>query len=396
MILTNDEKLCCGCRTCEETCPVHCINMKEGTLGHLFPSIDNSKCISCNACSSVCPIQNNDLKGAIPSESYIAFNKKEEIRKISSSGGMFFSIASKFIGEGYVVFGASFDKELQLKTLGVTRLDELPALCKSKYLQSNTEGVYKRIKLCLEDNRGVVFCGTPCQIAGLRLFLKKDYPKLILIDFFCHGVPSQAYFDKCINYLEKRKNIKILSYSFRTKKRNGVTPHYFTVKYLSHGLVKEKTDFYYNSPNYAAFQSYINLRESCYSCSFSTRKRYSDITIGDFHEVEKYNPNINRFDGVSLVIINTDKGKEVISDISETIEIESVQLEKLIEDKIVFTGGTLRPNKRNAFIQDYESLDFCSLNEKWFGKKRFFKQRIYYHLPKLVRRIIKKAGGIDR
>ena len=395
MITIDDERKCCGCRACEDVCPHKCISMTRGTLGHLFPKIDRSKCISCNLCLKVCPIQNKPNNGIDAGETYVAFNKNKEIRSISSSGGLFYSLASYFVqSRHYKVFGARFDDQLKLKTVEVDNIEDILSLCKSKYLQSNTSGIYKRIKQLLDNNEGVLFCGTPCQIAALKLFLNKDYEKLFLIDFFCHGVPSQEYFDKCIELVERKKKIQVLSYSYRTKKQNGVTPHYYTIKYSKNGKLKVKTDFYYNSPNYAAFQTYVNLRESCYRCIYSDSERFSDLTIGDFHEIEKYRKDINRFDGVSLLIANTEKGKQILANISESIKTMPIDKNKLINDKVIFVGGTSRPINRDNFIHDYEKMSFSKLQKKWFGKRKYFKHIVYYHLPNRIRKVMKRIGGL--
>ena len=395
MIKIKDEKECCGCRACEEVCPKQCITMKRGTLGHLFPSVNEDECVSCNQCTKVCPTQDKTLCGCESDRFYVAFSKDKEIRNVSSSGGLFYSLASYFCEkDNYWIFGSCFNQQTQLKTVGTNNKNNIPLLCKSKYVQSDTTGVFSTIKQLLEGGDGVLYCATPCQIAALRLFLKKDYNKLFLIDFFCHGVPSQEYFDKCKELVETRDNIRITGYSFRTKKSRGVTPHYYTVRYIKKGQNKERTDFYYNSPFYAAFQSYMNLRESCYNCIFSNRTRFSDVTIGDFHEVEKYKSNINRFDGVSLVVVNTKKGDLALSDISNSLFIEPIDKKRLITDGVVFAGGTTRPSRRDEFIADYESIPFFEFNNKWFNKRKFDKQRLYYHLPLFLRKVIKRIKGI--
>ena len=244
----------------------------------------------------------------------------------------------------------------------------------------------------LDDGKGVLFCGTPCQVAALKLFVKKDYENLVLIDFFCHGVPSQIYFDKCKELVENKNGIKIVGYQFRTKIKKGVTPHYFTINYLKDNKEKTKTDFYYKSPNYAAFQRYINLRESCYNCKFAKEDRNSDITIGDFHDIELFRKDINRFDGVSLVIVNTKKGLSVLNDTKPDLFIDEIDYKTLQENNVISYGGTTRPKDRNSFINDYENLSFEELNKKWFNKKKYFKQSIYYHMPRFLRKIAKRIS----
>ena len=391
MIEIIDEKKCCGCRACIDVCPKKCIITRVGTLGHIFPQVDSTKCINCNLCESVCPFIKESGNESLKS-SYIAFNKGQDIRAISSSGGLFYSFASRYFDLGYTIYGACFDEDLTLKTKGINRIEELQPLCKSKYLQSDTTGIYQEIKKTLDDGKGVLFCGTPCQVAALKLFVKKDYENLVLIDFFCHGVPSQIYFDKCKELVENKNGIKIVGYQFRTKIKKGVTPHYFTINYLKDNKEKTKTDFYYKSPNYAAFQRYINLRESCYNCKFAKEDRNSDITIGDFHDIELFRKDINRFDGVSLVIVNTKKGLSVLNDIKPDLFINEIDYKTLQENNVISYGGTTRPKDRDSFINDYENLSFEELNKKWFNKKKYFKQSIYYHMPRFLRKIAKRIS----
>lgn len=390
MITISEERVCCGCSACEDVCPKKSISMIEGSLGHLFPIVDNSTCIDCDLCSKVCPIKNKLNYDKQAQKAYIAYNTSKEIRLQSSSGGMFYSLASHLLDEDFYIFGAYFDESLKLVTGYVTSEKDLIKMCKSKYLQSSMQGIYKKIKELLDKGCKVAFFGTPCQNHAIKLFLKKQYENLVLVDFFCHGVPSQKYFDQCKELVENRDGIKILKYQYRTKVTNGCTPHYFSIDYEINGKVKRKTDYYFKSPNYAAFQTYINLRESCYDCRFATKDRASDITLGDFHNIDKYNSKIDRFDGVSTLIINTERGQRIIDSISHNLYLEAVDIDILIRNKEIFSGGTKRPLSREEFKEDYETLSFKELNKKWFGRRRYIKQIVYYNLPSCIRRVLKK------
>ncbi|OPZ32475.1 MAG: 2-oxoglutarate-acceptor oxidoreductase subunit OorD [Tenericutes bacterium ADurb.BinA124] len=393
MITINNEKQCCGCAACFDICPKHSIEMKEGTLGHLFPVVDSSTCINCKLCEKTCPMLKTPDRNSWLQAVYAARNNDFEIRKKSSSGGLFFTIASFLIKNGYIVFGAAFDDNLLLKTTYTDKSESLDPFCKSKYVQSSTMGVFKRIREFLNSGKKVMYCGTPCQISALKLFLNKDYRDLFLVDFFCHGVPSQLYFNQCKSLVEKKKNIRITGYEFRTKIKNGVTPHYFTRRFVKNGRSKSKIGFYYNSPCYAAFQSYVNLRESCYGCLYSGEKRFSDLTIGDFHNIEKYDKSINRFDGISTLIVNSSKGNDLLQNISGDLCLKQMDLQQLIYNGELFSGGTIRPKERDEFIADYKHLSFEELNIKWFSKKKYLLQAVYYHLPRIVRRMVKHIGG---
>lgn len=395
MISIINEKDCCGCAACSAVCPKDCITMEKGSLGHLFPVVDKDKCIACGKCEKVCPkIEPFYNNGQIKQIVYAAYAKDEDIRFSGSSGGIFGIFSEELLDKGYVVYGAAFDENLQLKCTKAETLDELRPLLKSKYLQSDLSKKYHEIKMLLDNGKKILFVSTPCQVAAIKKYLGKEYPNLITVDFFCHGVPSQEFFDRCRDYVEKKRKIVIRSYQFRAKKKHGACPHYFKMEYLKNGSTIIDTKLYFHSPFYLAFQKYINLRESCYECQFAGEKRNSDITIGDFHEIDKYADGINRFDGISTVIINTSVGRQLWNECLGKLNVIEMDLERLKRDKIYFCGGTKRPDKRDEFLKDYSSNSFESLYDKWMNPKAYWKQEIYYLLPKMVRDQIKKYIGV--
>lgn len=391
MIKLVDEKDCCGCSVCSEICTKKCIHMTQGTLGHLFPAVDEKLCVECGLCKQVCPADNKLKKNEYKKSVYATYSKDKIIRFSGSSGGMFGTFASKVLENGYIVYGAAFDNALNLKCIAAKNKNELLPLMKSKYLQSDIRGKFSEIRASLENGDRVLITATPCQISALKLYLRKDYENLITVDFFCHGVPSQIFFDKCMEYDAKTKyNGEIFSYQFRTKKKNGSTPHYFTVEYKKNRKIKKKTGYYFESTFYAFFQKYICLRESCYDCKFAKSERVSDITISDFHDIDKYVRGINRFDGVSMVVVNSEKGEQLLKDCKDTLYLEKLeQIQGTPE-------GSKRPKNRDEFVNDYEVLSIEDLANKYIPKKRYLKMRIYYTLPKVIRNKLKKlVGGRD-
>ena len=393
MIRFGNEKECCGCGACAAACPKQCIQMKQGSLGHLFPEVNTELCVDCGICEKVCPMR-AELLDSEAQKVYAAYAKSGQIRFDSSSGGMFATFARYLMGKGYHIYGAAFDEKLQLQCTLAENEQQLKPLMKSKYLQSNIVPKYKEIKEKLEYGQKVFIVSTPCQIAALKRYLNKEYDNLFAVDFFCHGVPSQSFFDECLAYDEQKKyKGKVLDYEFRTKKKNGSTPHYYSVTYQQNGIIKKKTDYYFDSTFYAFFQKYICLRESCYGCRFGERKRVSDITIGDFHDIDRYVGGINRFDGVSTVIVNTKKGGQVFDACSENLILHQMDVHELIRNGSCLAGGTPRPAKRDEFLQDYKKMHISALAEKYVPEKRYRKMRLYYGLPKQVRKLIIKYCG---
>lgn len=396
MIKTDDKALCSGCQTCSVVCPKQCITFKKDLLGHLYPIINEEACINCGRCQLVCPMQRAFDGLKIGKEAWVAYSLDSEIRFHGSSGGIFETIANRIVSTGGSVFACQFDGHLQLMCVEAKTYDEIRKQTKSKYLQSECSGMFPIIRERVKSGVPVLFCATPCQTAALKLYLGNcsQSDNLYLLDFFCHGVPSQDFFDKCIRFVERHKGIKVTGYEFRSKIPKGATPHYYTISWVKDGKKKEKTSLYLEDPFYLGFQKYLTLRDSCYHCPYGCGNHASDITIGDFHEIDKYIHGINRFDGVSTVLINTEKGKKLWESVQEKLYSQSIDIEKLHEDKQIYAGGTREPKLRMAFIDDLGKFDFDTVVNKWFNSNQEWKKKIYYALPSIIRQMVKKIAGL--
>ena len=396
MIQILHENNCCGCGACQVVCPVSCIHMVEGTLGAQLPRVDLQKCIKCGKCEKVCPMLHAEKeKNLAPQVAYAAYAENTAVRFAGSSGGLFGTLAKALVKECYLVYGAAFDEDLKLKCTSATNEAELVPLFKSKYLQSELAGRLAEIKQLLDSGSKVMFVSTPCQVTALKRFLGKPYVNLVLVDFLCHGTPSQRFFDECREYEEKKRGGEINTYSFRTKTKNGSTPHYVTLGLKKGNKQKNIVMPYFKSPYYAFFQRYITLRESCYDCIFSTPKRVSDITIADFHDIERYEPSINRFDGVSMVMCHTQRGKELFAAISDELWVREFALSELMGDGVLFGEKTKRPKVRDAFVQSYCEDNFEVFVKKNTSKKKQLIYGVYYKLPRFLRGVAKKICHIE-
>lgn len=396
MIRTDDRTLCSGCGACAQICPKKSISFEKDTLGSLYARVDEKTCIDCRACELVCPLQQTFDAHHIGKCAFAAYAKDNGIRFRGSSGGMFETISAWIIKQNGSVFASRFDDSLKLRMVEATTLDGIRQVTKSKYLQSDVAYIFSTVKERVKEGKTVLVCSTPCQIAALKKYLGR-YSKadnLFLMDFFCHGVPSQDLFDKCINYIESRDGIEVQSYEFRSKKKNGATPHYFTIKYKKNDRVKKKTSLYLNDPFYLGFQKYITLRDSCYHCPYGAGNHAGDITVGDFHDIDKYIKGINRFDGISTVIINTDKGQQMWKNIEDSVVLYPMNLHQLSIDKQIYSGGTKEPQGRSEFIKDMGDLEFEQVVLKWFNSKNEWKKAVYYCLPKFIREQIKSVVGL--
>jgi len=314
------QNVCTGCFACKQVCAKGAIHFKEDK-GFLYPEIDASLCVDCGLCTKVCPVlkpriaANDNQESAV---SYAIWNNNLKDRMNSSSGGAFSALADKVLKGGGIVYGAAWDDSMQLRHIGVEDTNGLEALRRSKYVQSNTDVVFKDAKQNLKKGRQVLFCGTPCQIAGLLSFLgNMDYPNLLTVGVVCHGVPSQRSFDKYLQEIEKEENVKVFDCNFRSKKRGwrtGLNLVLSAKDVNNQVVVIDKllsTNVYMN-----AFLKQYFLRESCYNCPFKGENNgyYADIMLSDAWSLWSAIPwgQVDFSKGVSAVATNTEKGRNFL------------------------------------------------------------------------------------
>ncbi len=396
MIKIGEKKLCSGCGACAAVCPKNCISFHPDAIGSLYAFVNGEECVDCGACEAVCPIQRSFSSESIGRRAYAAYAIDRDTRFRGSSGGIFETLAGWIIKQRGYVFASKFDDDLKLRMFEASTIDGVRQLTKSKYLQSDVAPSFPLIKERVYQGHKVMVCATPCQIAALKSYLGKDAESdsLFLVDFFCHGVPSQELFDKSIAYVEERDGIKITGYEFRSKIKNGATPHYYTLKYIQNGQEKQKTRLYLEDPFYLGFQKYITLRDSCYNCPYGSGDHAGDITVGDFHDVDKYIGGINRFDGVSTIIVNSDKGEILWEAVRDALNVHDIDIEQLYKDGQIYSGGTPEPANRARFYEDMERLPIGDIAEKWFNLKNEWKKAKYYQLPAPIRKRLKKLMGL--
>lgn len=342
---------CCGCKACGDVCPKSCISFSEDEEGFIYPCIDEEQCISCKKCQRICP-ELNQKYNCKRDIALAAYALNQEARNVGSSGGVFGLLAQEIIIKGGKVWGAAFDDELQLHHQCANDIQGLTALYRSKYIQSNTEGIYIQIKKDISEGILTLFSGTPCQCNAVRNIIGES-DELVTVEVICHGVPSQSLFNRLIVNLEKKTHCKIVSFAFRSKSPKALHPQSYT--YVCNDEKGRKTinGLHYQFPYYFGFQKYITLRPSCYNCKWAKLERTSDITLGDFWGVEKYDSSLNAKDGVSMVIVNTDVGKSLIESITKKklIFIESLPIKAAIENNGCLSAPTQLKPEREAFFK---------------------------------------------
>lgn len=324
MIDIKEKKDCCGCGACVQRCPKSCISMREDNEGFLYPEVDKEMCIDCGLCEKVCPVINQS-KERQPLVVYAAKHKDEQIRLASSSGGAFTAIAEPVIEEGGVVFGAKFDKDWSVIHDYTETKEGLAAFRGSKYVQSRIGESYKNAEAFLKTGRKVLFSGTPCQIAGLKRFLCKEYDNLLTVDFICHGVPSPGVWREYLKEETARQcggknsvlshpkdnlgDVRIENISFRDKRLGWKKFSFVLTLSVPDGHGAKNTVLLSEPLNenifLRGFLANLYLRPSCHACPAKKFKSGSDVTIGDFWGVQNVMPEIDDDKGVSALMVNS-------------------------------------------------------------------------------------------
>ena len=331
---TGDIRTCSGCASCYNICGHDAIKFDKDKNGFSIPVKDLHKCTNCGLCEKVCPIEHPDYSNIIEPKPYAAYDPKE--RRKSSSGGIFYTIAKYVISKGGIVYGASFDENLNLHHSGVDTLDGLEKLRGSKYLQSDIGDSFKEIRNHLRKGRLVYFVGTPCQVAGLKAFLMRRYDNLITSDLVCHGVPSQTLFDKHLSYLKGKEGSDVKNYSFRN------TDYWFTREEVQYVDGKKSVNNDGNmSPYLYAFGLGYSFRDCCFECKFAKIPRQGDITLADYWGIGRFHPEIDDRGGVSMVLVNSSKGNKIWEEIKSSIVFKNSDIEACTK----YNPNIIRPTK---------------------------------------------------
>lgn len=383
MIDIKEKNKCCGCHGCMNICPKNAITMVEDEKGFKYPEIDSKKCIECNLCENVCPILNKTKNDSEP-VAYAAYNVDEEVRKSSSSGGIFTLLANYILENDGVIFGAAFESDFSVKHIEINNKSDLDKLRTSKYVQSSIEDTYKKARNYLNKGVKVLFTGTPCQIEGLYSFLRKDYENLYTQDIICHGVPSPKVWRKYLEYREKQDSKKPVRINFR-QKDDGWNLYALLLQYDNSAYKKNHRDDFFMK----AFLRDVCLRDSCYNCSFKSKNRKSDITLADFWGIQEIDRTMDDDKGTSLVIVNTIKGNELFEKIKINTVYKKVDFGESIKYNTSMYKSVVMPKEREAFFENLENLEFDNLVNKYTPKRSLFRRALSKG-KRLLKLIIKK------
>jgi coenzyme F420-reducing hydrogenase beta subunit len=339
---------CCGCTACMNSCPHNAIAMKLDEEGFLYPQIDTNFCVECGICVKVCPFHKSEHENLIPEgqEVYALKHPEDEVRRRSSSGGAFTAISDYILENNGIIYGAIFDDNFDVVHGKAWTIDQRNKMRGSKYTQSRLGNIFRDIKATLKEGRLVLFTGTPCQNGGLKSYLGKEYDNLILCDIACHGVPSPKIWSDYKKYLENRYKDKITEVTFRSKD-SGWNNSSLKVSFEQKEHIKSMQE----DPFYILFFSHLSLRPACHQCVYASYHRVTDLTLADFWGIEKSEKTFTDKLGISLILVNTKKGKELFDKISGNFDIIKSNHEACYQP--IFEAPSRVSPRRSEFWKEY-------------------------------------------
>lgn len=358
---TGNKSECSGCTACMNICPKNAIKMVCDEEGFKYPVIDKNKCINCGACFRICPNVKKEEKNTIM-EAYGAKHKDKKEQFTSRSGGAFIAISDYILEQNGVIYGAELKENFTVVHNRAITKEERDKFKGSKYIQSDMNDIIKRVQKDLCDNKKVLFSGTPCQVASVNACIKDKYKEnLYTCDLICHGVPSEKIFRNFLEYIQKINDKNIKEFIFRDK-RFGWETHFET--FIFDDNTEISTTYFKN-----LFYGHHILRPSCYNCNYANIHRPADITIADFWGIEEVNPEFLDKNGVSLVIINNEKGKELFDKVKNKLNIIDCSIEDCIKHTYTLNQPTPITENREEFWNDYKKEKFDYIIDKYATKK---------------------------
>lgn len=402
MIEIENKTDCCGCQACGDICHAGAISFHPDHEGFWYPEVDRNKCTDCHLCEKICPVLNIDaLKHHNKSAPKVfgGYNKDIVIRFDSTSGGVFSLLAQAMYKQKGYVSGAIYTDDFKVVNFISDDKKDLRRLRSSKYVQSNAEGLYKRIKSLLESGEKVLACGSPCQMAALRSFLRKDYENLIIVDFLCRATNSPKVFEKYKESLEARYGSKIVAIKDKNKDHGWHS--------LARKVTFENGQVYYgegHEDDYRrGYHANVFERPSCYECKFKGVPRISDITLGDFWGIGSVDPSLEQNLGTSLVMINSEKGEKYFDIIRDKLMMKEFSLDDIVPgNSTAIMGGKLpypAGIDRNEFFKALDEMPFDECAAKFFpyvSEQKVTLKRKIRTLLGIVRRNVKNPAQLFR
>lgn len=347
---------CCGCGACSDICPRHCITMNADSEGFIYPHIEQNICIDCHLCQKACPaLHMDECSHSIASQEIIAAtNCDQVILNKSSSGGVFLELCKYVIAQSGIVAGAIYDQDMIVRHEIRETMEGCLAFSGSKYAQSRIDGIFSKIKKTLQSERLVLFSGLPCQIAGLKRYLKKEYSNLLTCDLVCSGVTSPLAFEGYIRWLEDREQSRIISICMKDKSHGWLNPQ-IRIEFVNKKTLNGSDEVQVWQ---RAYNSALYMRPLCYNCPYTSLQRTGDITLGDFWAVQAMRPTSFDPAGVSLVLLNTERGKELFSHIKKQFKTTTLSESEVLQSAL--TTPKKMPSERSFVMESLRSKGFMA------------------------------------
>ena len=378
---------CTGCGVCAAVCPSAAVEMQPDAHGFLCPVVADVACADCGLCTGKCPVSVLPQNSA-HTEVLTGYAKDGMLLPRSSSGAIFPVLAAEIIRKGGLVFGAAFDGQFHVIHTAAESVEELSALCSSKYVQGSVPSdCYSQVEAALADGRWVYFSGLPCQVAALKSYLGRDYETLITQDTACHSVPSPLVWDGYKEELEKQHGGKLIAFSFRNK-ANGWEAYHIRAAFENGGGVTQPAA---ENPYQRGFIKGLYSRSSCFECKFKGIERCSDITLADYWGVKGIQPDAYNPQGTSLILIHSEKGRSLLEGCKDQL-----QLQPAAKDAFSFNPAVLTPIQKPArydeFWEGYGQKPFadlasacCEPTKEELAKERWNKSLLVRAIRKLKR-----------
>lgn len=358
MIKLADITECTGCGACAQICSNNCIEMMEDEFGFKYPKIITTKCVECENCQNTCPVLQNRATVKTSASIYVAFSLDDETRKCSSSGGVFSELAKSCLASGGCVWGAAYDEDFTVRHICIDNICDLNRIRGAKYAQSELGNSFSTIRHQLASKRNVIFCGTPCQVAGLKRYLGSETPHLMCIDFVCHSVPSPMAWHAYVNYrsqVDTPSCHKPIMINLRSKQSGW---SYYQYSAVFQYRKREYSMISSNDPYLRLFVNGALSRDSCSNCKFKSSNRYSDITLGDAWGVWDYAPEMDDNKGTSLVIVNTGIGEKYLKEIEQHLIIKQINEAEAFRMNPAYLCSKEKDSKRETILEEIKNRGY--------------------------------------
>ncbi len=383
------KEYCTGCTACASVCPKGAIAMTADRDGFLRPVIDAESCVNCGLCEKVCPVVSPQQMSQSEPTAYAAYSDDEPMRLQSSSGGVFTEIARVILGQGGAVFGAAYDARFAVTHICVEAQEDLVKLRGAKYAQSDLGGSFQEVKNRLERGQQVLFSGTPCQVAGLKAYLRKDYTNLVTVDFVCHSVPSPMAWQEYVKYRAQQDNGGQMPSAINLRgKETGWSRYRYSNRFeyadgRTHSAGSDESLYM------KLFVGGYISRSACENCQFKGYSRVSDVTLGDFWGIWDIAPEMDDNKGTSVVLVQSAKGAALMGEISDRLRLKEVSLEQASLQNPAMIRTTPVTSRRSEALRKIREGQIASCSAWFVPPKRTFSRRLRLLAGRVIRKFVK-------